>query len=246
MMLRHLAGQPAPARLRELRGADELALAGIDTRAAVALLDRMLNGAPSAAGELSASDRDALLAALHRALWGDRIVASIDCEACAAAFDLSFELSSLQRRIAANAESAQVGGARTVETIRGERYCLPSAQDEDAAAALGLEGGRASLAALVTGLPQHAAEVDAVAARLEALAPLIDVDLDASCPECGHAQRVRFDIQSFVLQRLLDERGATVDEVHALASGYGWGLREIVSLPRSLRRSLVRRLAATA
>jgi hypothetical protein len=231
---------PRFARLREPNGGDELALDGVDTRAAMGLLERLLD-APTAAGELSASDRDGLLAALHRGLWGDRIVSSLECSACGVMYDLAFDLSALQRRLEDGREAARVVAPRTLEDADGARFRLPTAGEEDAAAQLGAVSGRASLAAAIAGEERGtASDLDE---RLEALAPLIDVDLKAACTECDHAALARFDIQSFVLQRLLDERQGVLSEIHALASAYGWSLGEILELPRSLRRSLTERLA---
>ena len=240
--LRHASAQPQLARLREPHGHDELALAGVETRSAVRLLDRLLDAPPCEAAQLSASDRDALLAALHRALWGDRIVSSLECAACGAMYDLSFELSALQRQLLQQAEPARVGASRCIEGAGGEHFQLPGADDEDSAAQLGIDAGCAQLLASITQADR--ADAHAIGTRLDALAPLIDVDLDTACAECGHAALARFDIQSFVLQRVLDERETVLGEVHALARGYGWSLDDILSLPRSLRRSLVQRLAA--
>ena len=242
--LRHASAQPQSARLRELQGADELAVSGVDTRAGVQLLDRLLDAPPCGAAQLSASDRDALLASLHRALWGDRIVSSLECTACGAMYDLSFELSALQRQLAQQSESMCVRAQRAIEDAGGERFQLPSADDEDTAAQCGIEDGCAQLLASVCGhgQPDTQADSSAVSKRLEALAPMIDVDLDTACAECGHAALARFDIQSFVLQRLLDERDSVLGDAHTLASGYGWSLHDILSLTRSMRRSLAHRL----
>jgi hypothetical protein len=237
---RHAAPAPCAGRLREPQGHDELAVSGADTRAAVHLLDRLLD--TGSAAQLSASDRDAALAALHRARWGDRIVASLDCPACRAPYDLSFELSELQRQLWKAGEQARVAAPRELLDASGVQWRLPTFDDEEAAAQLGIDAGCAQLLALSTG--QSGADRDAAGQRLEALAPLLDVDLEARCTECGDAQLARFDIQSFVLQRMLDEREAVLGEVHALARGYGWSLHEILSLPCSLRRSLVQRLTA--
>jgi hypothetical protein len=247
--LRHASEAPQRARLREPQGSDELAVAGVDTRSAVQLLDRLLEAPPCSAGELSASDRDGLLAAVHRRLWGDRIVCSIGCAACEAPYDLSFELTTLQRQLWKEAAGARTSGMRRVVEPDGTGWQLPSADEEERAAECGLQEGVAQLARLVTRDEDTDLDDDRcreIGERLEAVAPLLDIDLDTRCPECGHAQLVRFDIQSFVMQRLLDERDAVLGEVHALASGYGWSLGEIVGLPRSLRRSLVQRLGAAS
>jgi hypothetical protein len=237
VILRASAGRPVFARLREPCGEDELSVEGVDTRSAVTLLDRLL-ATPERADALAASDRDALLAALHRQLWGDRLVSSLRCAACEAMYDLSFELSTLQRQLARQAPPHEVTAPRSLRTADGACWTLPNADEEEQAAVLGLHAGRAQLAE-ASAAPGTAAEE--AAAALEALAPLIDVDLDTTCAECGHAQQARFDLQSFVLQRLLDEREGLLAELHRLASSYGWSLREILSLPRSLRRSLAER-----
>jgi hypothetical protein len=238
-------------RLREPRGLDELALSGVDTRAAVAWLDALIDADEPGcnASELSASDRDALLAALHRARWGDRVVSSLACAACREPYDLSFDLSALQQRLddAGRAMGGTAGtqGPRTLRDIDGTCLRLPTGAQEEAAAQLGAEAGRVRLATSIAG---DDAPIDPgrLSVRLEALAPLIDVDLEACCAECGHAQVVRFDLQSFVLQRILDERDGVIADMHALAAGYGWSLAEIVSLPRSLRRAFAQRLGAAA
>jgi len=103
-----------------------------------------------------------------------------------------------------------------------------------------LADGRTKLLASIA--PGDDADTSGIGERLEALAPLIDVDLDTSCAECGHAALCAFSISSpSCCSGLLDEREAVLGEVHALASGYGWSLPDILSLPRGLRRSLVRR-----
>ena len=243
--LRHVAAQRLLVRLREPLGSDELALAGVDTRAAVVLLDRLMEDAPCSAGELSASDRDGLLCALHRHLWGDRIVSSLECEACGAMYDLSFKLSALQMQLAAQAEPAAVDAPRVLTDSEGRHYCLPNAAQEEEAAQCGMGEGHSRLRALVAGEGEddHGPVLDA---RLETLAPIVDVELDANCAECGEPRQARFDIQSFVLQRLLDERDALLGEIHAMAGAYGWPLHDIVSLPRRLRRALAQRLAGAA
>ena len=242
--LHHAATTPLAACLREPRGDDELALAGVDTRAAVQLLDRLALQSPCPSAQLSAGDRDQLLAALHRALWGDRIVSTLACPACGADYDLVFQLSALQRSLAEQAEPTVVEACRTLRTAAGERFELSAADMEDAAAMRGPTGGAAWLAAAISGGVD--ADPDAVGQRLDAIAPLIDVDLDTRCAECGEPQQARFDLQGFVLQRLLDERDGVLDDLHALAAGYGWSLPDILALPRSLRRSLQQRLAGSA
>jgi hypothetical protein len=240
--LQHMPDASRLARLSEPAGDDELSLQGTDTRAAVQLLDRLSDPPGTSTTEFSASDRDRLLAALYRGLWGDRIVSSLTCAACGAVYDLSFELSGLQRELAEKATAARTTAPRVIEDAAGTRFHLPDAGEEEAAAELGLAVGVERLCHSIAA--GRAADVEALSGELDLLAPLIDVDLETHCAECGTAAEARFDIQSFALQRLLDERQTLLSEVHALASGYGWSLQDILSLPRSLRQSLVQRLAS--
>ncbi|WP_421837949.1 hypothetical protein [Novosphingobium sp.] len=235
--------EPQTLRLREPTGHDELSLDGVDTRAAARLLARLADP-PGAVAALSASDRDRLLAVLHRGLWGDRIVSSLECPACAAPYDLSFTLSELQQQIESTRAPGTVIALRTVQDSAGAVIQLPDAEAEDAAALGGREAGLALLAAAMLG--DHGEDPADLDERLDALAPLLDVDLEAPCAECGHPALARFDIQTFTLQRLLDEREAVLGEVHELASGYHWGLSEILGLPRGVRRAFALRLGGGA
>ena len=209
--------------LGEVRGRDELAVDGIDTRAAVALLDRLIDTGRGSAATLCAGDRDALFVALHRSLWGDRITATLCCAACGEKFDMSFMLSVLQAHLAAQ---------RPADAVAPQ---VPRATDEIEAAALGPEAGVARLAER---LGIAAVDLDEVSDAMQAHFPLLDLELDTPCPECGHGQTGHFDLQSFLLLRLIGERPQLYAEIHALASGYGWSLREILALPRGTRRAL--------
>ena len=72
---------------------------------------------------------------------------------------------------------------------------------------------------------------------LERAAPVLDLELDAACPECGSAGTPRFDLATFLAARLAAERPFLVRETHWIASRYGWSHDEIMSLPREDRRA---------
>jgi hypothetical protein len=71
------------------------------------------------------------------------------------------------------------------------------------------------------------------------MAPLADAEFEAKCPECSEIQLLHFNLQQYLLSSLLNEQKKLVIEVHRLASAYGWGLNEIMELPRSIRGTYI-------
>jgi hypothetical protein len=79
----------------------------------------------------------------------------------------------------------------------------------------------------------------AVEQAMEDLAPVLDLDIDTACPECGARQAVHFDVQFYLLRAIAQEQNQMLREVHRIASAYGWELDRILDLPRSERRAFV-------
>ncbi|MBK9036248.1 MAG: hypothetical protein IPL61_34225 [Myxococcales bacterium] len=233
--------RPGCVFVRPLRGDDEESVVDADTWSAIALVDRLLVDvagaacAPGQASALAAADRDRVLATVYRAELGDRIASTVTCPACQAQFDLDFQLSALCAAIQATDGAAVAVAGGRYRLSDGTEVRIPTGLDE-LTAALAPDPERTLLARCrLVGDADDAT----VAAALEEIAPLVSTDLDAVCPECGQGHTVRFDVQSFLLARLLAERDQRAAEVHRLARGYGWSLSEILSLPRGRRRAYV-------
>lgn len=217
--------------LRELTGADERFVEGPDTRSAVALLARLTTDCDPR--ELAAADRDRLLASVYTSLFGDLVESTVHCRACTHPFDVSFALSGLTAvldRESGHREPQRNGTAWRTE--RGTLFRLPTA-----AAEMDADSPESLLAACIVERAQNDTDEE-IEAAMEAAAPLLDLDLDAQCPECGTEQKICFNIQSFLLERLAENRRRLFAEVHILAATYGWSLSEILSL-RPAERSLL-------
>lgn len=249
------AHRDARFRLRSLRGCDEAMAGEPDAFAATRLLERLLvdaDGAPpeaDTAWRLPLSDRDRLLAEVYRHHFGDAVESSADCDACGEPFDLRFSLDALLQQLEEERSRAPVPDGAGVYTLTdGVRFRLPSAADQRDVQGLPAEqAGVALLRRCVVGGGEavDAREtVDALEAAMEQAGPLLDQDLPAACPHCGHEQAVRFDIQDHLLAVLQHERGFLVREVHCLARAYGWSLDEILELPRADRRAYARLIQA--
>jgi hypothetical protein len=121
----------------------------------------------------------------------------------------------------------------------GVRFRLPTGADELRVRTLPAEKAvRELLKSCVLQAPEGV-DAGAVQDAMEGVAPILDIDINTSCPECGASARVRFDLQEYLLRSLMQERRRLWRETHMLATAYGWGLNEILSLTRSDRRTLV-------
>jgi hypothetical protein len=79
--------------------------------------------------------------------------------------------------------------------------------------------------AAITHLAEHIAAAD----------PQADITLDLSCPACGHAWQVLFDIVAFLWSEITAQAQRLLLDVHQLARLYHWPESEILSMS-SLRR----------
>ncbi len=250
------AGEPEWVWLGEPTGRSELAVAGTGTAEALRLLDAVLaapagatsgaaGGAPAAAS-LAAPDRDRLLAGVYVACYGPRVATTVDCGACGEPFDLDFELPALVAALTPEERPAEL------RLPDGRRFRLPTGEDECAVAGLDPERAARELARRCLAAGSDPDEdggdgaAEALADRLAEVAPLIDLELEGRCPECGAGQPVHFDLQHYLLAALTAERGRLLGEVHRLAAAYGWSLGEILDLPRRHRRTLVELIEADA
>jgi hypothetical protein len=75
--------------------------------------------------------------------------------------------------------------------------------------------------------------------RIEELAPLQSVDLEATCVECGRALVSHLDLTSFFLNELQQNQRVLEREIHYIAWHYHWPEREILSLTRRKRRRYI-------
>lgn len=239
------------AWLRELSGRDEQAVAGTGVDTALALIDRLWaegHRQGMRAQDLAAPDRDRLLAAIYRHTYGDQVKGSIACRNCGEPFDMDFSLGSFVDHH--HGQAPMPGPSRLPDGSflleGGLELRLPTGADELAVMHLDdAAAGKALLARIIRKgeLDEAAAEAMAEEALPE-LAPMLQAEMAAQCPECGHGAAVSFDVQSYLLQSLLNDRDRLQYEVHRIASAYGWSLKDILKLSRSARRDYTRLIEA--
>ena len=240
------------AYLRPLCGHDEAFINGTGSIEATRFLDQLLVSTPGTtigsgkARELAVCDCDRLFAALYLNYFGEQVESTVTCQSCDQPFELRFSLrelmASLDKVNATKATGPDDEGIYTL--VDGRRFRLPTAGDRDSL--LGLDSEQAMTTLLkrcvVEGDPAHNSEE--LEAAMDEVGAVLDLDLDATCPDCGALQTVRFDIQTYLLRALAYERRFLNREVHHIARAYGWGHQEILNLTREERRAFVRLIEA--
>ncbi|MCP4664133.1 MAG: hypothetical protein GY856_52785 [bacterium] len=222
-----------------------------------------------AARQLLVADRQYLLLMLRRITFGDRIEMTIVCpqDECGEKIDLNFSVDDVPVK-----ESQDKGPIYAVELspaaavvaedgtqYREVRFRLPTGGDQEILSPRFIDDEAEAVTALlrrsicaigpredpgeelVAGLsPLAQAEIER---RMEAVAPAVELEMAAHCPQCERPFAVPFDLQEYVLGEFRTSRELLYREVHYLAYHYHWSEREILEMPREKRRHYIGVLA---
>lgn len=90
------------------------------------------------------------------------------------------------------------------------------------------------------------AAVERLGERMEELDPLAELPLAITCERCEHQWTVLFDIGLFLWQDIAQAAQHLLDEVHALATAYGWREPEILALSAARRRYYIDKIPTRA
>jgi uncharacterized protein (UPF0212 family) len=188
------------------------------------------------------AERDAQILFLRESAFGLEMEGSAHCPRCGERLELQFTT----REILPRAETS--GGHIAVELDDcAVRFRLPVAGDlanlsaftPDAArnellATCFLDGQRAGITLAFKEVPEAIrAAVEEEMARRD---PYAHTELALNCPACGQAWNQAFDAASFLGTELEAWARRTLNEVHVLASVYGWTESEILQLSPARRQ----------
>lgn len=231
--------------LRPVLGFEEEWLAHASQAPSAAKVTRLLSsclvsigGEPvstSLVRHLLVGDRDYLMLHLRRLSLGDQVNAVLTCLHCAEKMDVNFSTGDtpVEKRPQKTAAYEMESGGRAI------RFRLPTGGDQEAL--LGMEIGPAAEALLDRcildngGLPLTMDERTAVVEEMERQAPRMELELDLTCPECGHMFVAPFDLTAFFFEELKAGGRRLLREVHTLAFYYHWSESEILGLRRPRR-----------
>lgn len=186
---------------------------------------------------LPLGQRDAALLRARIALFGATLDATADCPHCGNRLAFVLPLQQL-------ADAAAPAAADTVIGCAGGRFRLPNSAD--IAQAMGAAEPRRALAlALQIGAELTALDEQAVAALETALAaadPAAQLDIALHCDACGQAFAAPFDAAECLWLDVQSSARRTLDEVHQLASAYGWSEAEVLAVPPTRRQHYLQRV----
>lgn len=231
--------------VRETTGQDELIVlepAGHPVTAAVRLAGRV---AVSAAGEavawdeLPAADLDAIALVIRQAWLGDTIRTHGCCAdpACRERMDIAFGISAYLGHHRPRPCRGVLPGRRAgwFELAGGGAlFRLPTIGDLQTA--VGAPDAELCLRQRCVDPPVIPA---AVARRISramcALAPSLGGPVTARCPACDGDVVLQFDPLTYTLAELRCAAGDLYEQVHLIASAFGWSERDILLMPRRRR-----------
>jgi hypothetical protein len=222
---------------RDVLAAWEAGSAQDRVRRAATLL-AMARGGP--AGEAAAFDvgtRDALLAGLLCSVVGAHVPACADCPGCGVVLDVPVDVAAVA------ALPLHEPGERLSVVVDGTEvaFRLPTTADLIAVGGLPADQARAVLLAACLGAEPGTASAPetgaAVETAMERAAPAGAIDLIARCADCGLESTLPLDMPALVWAEIEAQVSALLQDVHALATRYGWTEADVLELsPR--RRAL--------
>lgn len=208
----------------------------------LAVLAAASGEAPSRLAMLSIGERDRLLLAARARTFGRRLDCETSCPWCNARLELSLDAAELgvaHGAIAPTDLAIESHGVRV-------RFRLPDSTDIAAVQDAPGDPSERLLARCVEVVTPSDGSVnagalppalrDAVTQRMAVLDPHAEMLLDLECPECGVRSQATFDPAAYFMSEIDARAARLMQEVHVLASAYGWSEAHVLALGSTRRR----------
>src|SRR5262245_40097024 len=218
---------------------------------------------------LLVADRQYLLLQLQAITFGDQVQATARCAwaDCGKKVDIDFSLQDIPvKELQAHGPlyTMQLSSEAAYKDEEGEAYRtvtfrLPNGEDQEVVAPLMADDAARAFAVLLGRCIQSVCPCEQpgelllrrvsllahheIECQMEAVAPQVELTMEARCPECGRNFTVPFDPQEFLFGELRTSRDLLYREVHYLAYHYHWSEQEIMAMPRDKRRRYIAVLA---
>lgn len=177
--------------------------------------------------------RNARLLRARARSFGDTLPCEARCPACDERLEFALSIDALLE-----------GGEHAAPTLaivhEGVTYTARLPADADLLAVLAEGSGRQGLMARCVVAPPletwPEAAVEQAETRMAEADPLSLIQMDLSCPACGHAWDEPLDAVEFFFAELADAARHALFDVHRLARAYGWRESDVLALSPWRRR----------
>ena len=182
-------------------------------------------------------ERNSALMALRTACFDARLGGWCDCPACGERMEIALDAELLP----------EPPEGRAPVTVDGHEFARPSSRHLAALAANADVADAADALLLACARRPEALPTDraalrrAVAAALDEADPWADLSLSVGCPACGHEHVVALDVAALLWEELDAYVNRLLDDVHCLASAYGWREAEVLALGEARRKAYLAR-----
>lgn len=227
--------------VRELNGNDEIMIDATGTPGLIALLQRLLYVPGRQQTDIQAesiviAERDYLLSLIYQQHYGSKIQSTLLCGYCGEKFDLDFLLPEWVSHVRENRLNSTPDNEGYFLTSDQQRFRLPNGVDELTAQGLPLEAMAGAMLSRCVPDEVTPETAQVIQNQMDQIAPPLSGNIETHCPECRRPQPVHFDIQTYFMARMKQEKKRVTAEIHCIAMTYKWAHSEILALPRSLRK----------
>ncbi|MFE4106949.1 T4 family baseplate hub assembly chaperone [Almyronema epifaneia] len=191
--------------------------------------------------QLSLGQRDAQLLSLREQIMGSEIVSVATCPHCGDRLELTLMTDDIRLSAADLPLAVAVAGYQVQFRLPNSEDLAAIADQPDLAIATQHLFQRCLLSVKQLSQPIEAAElpaavITAILTQMEQADPQADIRLALDCPTCQHQWQVAFDVVTFFWAELNALAQRLLQEVHLLASAYGWHEADILALSPQRRQ----------
>lgn len=197
---------------------------------------------PETLADAPLGQRNASLMALHRAWFGTRLAAWLDCRVCGERMEFDADTGELPPVPEGTPKTIQVAGLHFRRLTSRHLARLAGATGPEAAARQLLCDCAESPEALPSDDEDLERLLDAVESAMEAADPWADLSLAVHCPACGRDGSGVLDVAGLLWEEIDSRAQRLLDDVHVLAQAYGWPEPQILALSNARRTAYLARV----
>jgi hypothetical protein len=177
----------------------------------------------------SIGQRDAAILRLRMASFGAHFSADLSCPQCNTRLEMAFDGRTFLVPTQSGQTAIDFGGASfRLPTSRDLAHIVNETNPETAARRLLVmccvhrEAG--------SNADWSEAALQEIETQMAKADPQADIELDLACEGCGHSWQAMFDIGAFFWEEIEAKAKRLLQEIHLLASSYGWREGEVLAL----------------